>query len=44
MLTVGDRIPEALVWTTPQESATLTQLVADGPILLLFYLFDWSAT
>jgi peroxiredoxin len=44
MLTVGDRIPEALVWTTPQESATLTQLIADGPILLLFYLFDWSST
>jgi hypothetical protein len=44
MLTAGDRIPEALVWTTPQESATLEQLVADGPILLLFYLFDWSST
>jgi hypothetical protein len=44
MLAVGDRIPEAAVWTTPQESATLTQLVADGPILLLFYLFDWSST
>jgi len=44
MLTVGDRIPDALVWTTPQQSATLGQLVADGPILLLFYLFDWSST
>jgi peroxiredoxin len=44
MLTVGDRIPEALVWTTPQETATLEQLVAEGPILLLFYLFDWSST
>ncbi|HEY8705223.1 MAG TPA: hypothetical protein VIL98_10745 [Gaiellaceae bacterium] len=44
MLTVGDRIPEALVWTTPQESATVEQLVAEGPILLLFYLFDWSST
>jgi hypothetical protein len=44
MLTVGDRVPEALVWTTPQETATLEQLVADGPILLLFYLFDWSST
>ena len=44
MLTVGDRIPEALVWTTPLESATVEQLVADGPILLLFYLFDWSST
>jgi hypothetical protein len=44
MLAVGDRIPEALVWTTPQESATIAQIAADGPILLLFYLFDWSST
>ena len=44
MLEVGDRIPEALVWTTPQESATIGQIAAEGTILLLFYLFDWSAT
>ena len=44
MLAVGDRIPEARVWTTPRENANLAELVADGPILLLFYLFDWSST
>jgi hypothetical protein len=44
VLAVGDRIPEARVWTTPQEKATLTGIVAGGPILLLFYLFDWSST
>ncbi len=45
MLPVGTRIPgEARVWTTPQESATLAELAADGPILLVFYLFDWSST
>jgi len=44
VLAVGDPIPEARVWTTPQESATLRELVAEGPILLLFYLFDWSST
>ena len=44
MLAVGDPIPEARVWTTPQESATVRELVVDGPILLLFYLFDWSST
>jgi hypothetical protein len=44
MLTIGDRIPDALVWTTPQESATIAEIVGDGPILLLFYLFDWSST
>ncbi len=44
MLAVGDRIPEARVWTTPRESATLREIVGDGAILLLFYLFDWSST
>ncbi|HKB94955.1 MAG TPA: hypothetical protein VKC62_12075 [Gaiellaceae bacterium] len=44
MLAVGEHIPEGRVWTTPQESATTAQLVSDGPILLLFYLFDWSST
>ena len=44
MLAVDDRIPDARVWTTPQESATLREIVAGGPILLLFYLFDWSST
>ena len=44
MLNVRDRIPEARVWTTPRENATLAELVSDGPILLLFYLFDWSST
>jgi hypothetical protein len=42
---VGDRIPaDAVVWTTPQEHVTLGELVREGPILLLFYLFDWSST
>jgi hypothetical protein len=44
MLGDGDRIPDARVWTTPNENATLREIVAEGPILLLFYLFDWSAT
>jgi peroxiredoxin len=44
VLEVGDRIPDARVWTTPQESPTLAEIVRDGPILLLFYLFDWSST
>jgi hypothetical protein len=44
MLEVGDRVPEAGVWTTPQERATIQEIAADGPMLLLFYLFDWSST
>jgi hypothetical protein len=45
VLTVGDRVPgEAGVWTTPRERATLDDLLGGGPILLVFYLFDWSST
>ena len=44
MLAVGDPIPDERVWTAPQETATLAEIVAAGPILLLFYLFDWSST
>lgn len=44
MLQVGDRAPEARVHTAPGEDTTLAQLVADGPVLLVFYLFDWSST
>jgi peroxiredoxin len=35
---------EVRVWTTPRESATLLQLLEGGPILLAFFLFDWSST
>ncbi len=44
MLAPGDRIPAARVWLGPREELTLEQLVEDGPVLLFFYLFDWSGT
>lgn len=44
MLGAGDRVPDARVWTTPQESATVAEIAAEGAMLLLFYLFDWSST
>ena len=44
MLQEGDRIPDATVWTAPHQPASTLDLAADGPILLLFYLFDWTAT
>jgi hypothetical protein len=44
VLDVGDSIPEAKVWLAPRESLSLGELVEDGPVLLLFYLFDWSGT
>jgi hypothetical protein len=44
VLAVGDRIPKATVWLGPQERTSVSDLTAGGPILLLFYLFDWSST
>jgi hypothetical protein len=34
----------ATVYRPPVEAVTLGDLVADGPILLLFYLWDWTGT
>ena len=44
MLAVGDAIPDVRVWMAPQEPVSLRELAAEKPLLLLFYLFDWSAT
>ena len=44
MLGVGDHIPEATLFAGPREPVTLASLVEEGPILLVFYLFDWSST
>ena len=44
MLQVGDRIPDATVWVGPREQHTIAEIVEDGPVLLLFYLFDWTGT
>ena len=44
MLGVGDRIPDATVWVGPRERHTIAEIVEDGPVLLLFYLFDWTST
>jgi hypothetical protein len=44
MLAVGDRVGSASVWTAPHARVELEELLADGPALFLFYLFDWSST
>jgi hypothetical protein len=44
VLAVGDRVPESAVWLSSREQARVPEIAADGPILLFFYLFDWSAT
>jgi peroxiredoxin len=44
MLGPGDRIPDVQVWLAPRESLSLHELVEEGAVLVLFYLFDWSGT
>jgi peroxiredoxin len=44
VLAVGDSIPEVQVWMGPRERVSLRELAGDKPLLLLFYLFDWSST
>jgi hypothetical protein len=44
MLRPGDRVPEAIVWIAPHERRTVQDILAEGPVLFLFYLFDWSST
>ena len=45
MLAVGERAPlEAAVWLGPSERVTFAEILEAGPILLLFYLFDWTST
>jgi peroxiredoxin len=44
MLAVGDSLPDVTVQSAPGENVRLPELTAEGPILLLFYLFDWSST
>jgi len=44
MLAAGNPIPEVQVWMGPRERVFLRELASDKPLLLLFYLFDWSST
>jgi peroxiredoxin len=44
VLELGDQIPDATVFRNPGEPVGLRDLAADGPVLLVFYLLDWSST
>ena len=44
MLEVGQQFGDAQVWMGPRERVSLRELAAEKPLLLLFYLFDWSST
>jgi len=44
VIKAGQRVPQATVQHNPGDETTIAALWADGPILLVFYLFDWSST
>jgi peroxiredoxin len=44
VVAIGQPIPQARVQKGPGDETTLAELHADGPLLLVFYLFDWSST
>jgi len=44
MLQVGQRVPDVRVQRAPGEELSLAELPREGPVLLFFYLFDWSST
>jgi peroxiredoxin len=44
MLEVGTQIPDVIVAGKDSEPVGLAALAAEGPLLLAFYLFDWTGT
>jgi peroxiredoxin len=44
VLQVGDRVPRVRVQRAPGDEIALDALPNEGPVLFLFYLFDWSST
>jgi hypothetical protein len=44
VIETGEAVPGARVWRSSRESLSLRDVAAEGPFLLLFYLFDWSST
>ena len=45
MIEKGQPMPRVDVWPAPAAAPIgLDSLIADGPVLLVFYLYDWSST
>jgi peroxiredoxin len=44
VLKTGDRVPDVRVQRAPGDAVSFAELVAEGPALFVFYLFDWSST
>ena len=44
MLQPGDRIPDVTVFDTDVNRIGLPEFASHGPLLLAFYLYDWTGT
>jgi hypothetical protein len=44
VIDVGDRLPDARVFSAPGEGLSLRDAASGSKTLFLFYLFDFSAT
>jgi peroxiredoxin len=44
MLEEGDRIPDVTLFDEQVQPVRLADLAAEGPLLLAFYLYDWTRT
>ena len=44
VLKPGDRVPDVTVFDTDVRPVRLPEFVAEGPLLLAFYLYDWTGT
>jgi len=44
VLREGDRIPNPTVFLEDRSAVGFHDLLAEGPILCAFYIFDWSST
>jgi hypothetical protein len=44
VLQPGDRVPDVTVFDTDVKAVNLAEFATRGPLLLAFYLYDWTGT
>jgi peroxiredoxin len=44
VLEPGDHVPDVTVFDTDVQPVRLDELAGQGPLLLAFYLYDWTGT
>jgi len=44
VLQPGDRVPDVTLFDNDVQPVRLVEFAAQGPLLLAFYLYDWTGT